>query len=175
MKAIPRFGITILGSLFFIVASILSAQTQLRFDRAWWNHLHDEEQTAFIFGYLDCRQIPHRPNGSAAKYQEFIASRTSTDAKAIPNDIELAVHKLGSDPISRGAEIWPESHGWLDGAYWGSGPAQSAWLETQKGFVEGYLACVKPDVTTSEVSYLVKKIDLHYLDEKRNTTKSPMF
>jgi hypothetical protein len=171
MKIIHRFGVTMLGSLFFVVASTLSAQTPLRFDRAWWDYLHDEEQTAFIFGYLDCRQIPHSPKVSAAKYQEFIASRTSTNSKAITNDIELAVHKLGSDPIPRGAEIWPESHGWLDGAYWGSGPVQSAWSETQRGFVEGFLACVKPDVTTSEVSYLVKKIDLHYLDEKKEHDK----
>ncbi|HWW24077.1 MAG TPA: hypothetical protein VNY78_09240 [Edaphobacter sp.] len=171
MKIIHRFGVTMLGSLFFVVASTLSAQTQLRFDRAWWNHLHDEEQTAFIFGYLDCRQIPHRPNVSAAKYQEFIASRTSTDAKAIPDAIEIAVHKLRSDPIPKRAEIWPESHGWLDGAYWGSGPVQSAWRETHRGFVEGYLACAKPDVTMSDVSYLVKKIDLHYLDEKKEHDK----
>ena len=169
MKIIHRFGVTMLGSLLFVVASTLSAQTPLSFDRAWWNHLHDEEQKAFIFGYLDCRQIPHSPNVSAEKYQEFISSRTSTDTKAVPNDIELAVHRLRSDPIPKGAEIWP--HGWLNGAYWGSGPVQSAWSETQRGFVEGYLACAKPDVTTSDVSHLVKKIDLHYLDEKKEHDK----
>jgi len=171
MKIIQCFGAMLLGSVLFVLASTLSAQTPLRFDRGWWNHLHNEEQTAFISGYLDCRQIPHAPEVSAEKYQEFISSRTSDGAKAIPRDIERGAHRLKSDPIPKGAEIWPESHGWLDGAYWGSGSVQSAWSETQRGFVEGYLACAKPDVTTSDVSYLVKKIDLHYLDAKKEHDK----
>jgi hypothetical protein len=171
MKITHRLGAVVLGSLVFIAASTLSAQTPLSFDRIWWNHLQDGEQTAFIFGYLDCRQIPNLPKVSAKKYQDFILSSTSTGAKTIPNDIELAIHRLRSDPTPKGAEIWSESHGWLDGAYWGSGPVQSAWSETQRGFVEGYLACAKPNITKSDVSYIVKKIDLHYLNEKKEHDK----
>jgi hypothetical protein len=165
-----RFTIAILA-LLVIATSYSLAQTKLGFDRAWWNQLNSEEQTAFIFGYLDCRQLPHRPNVPAEKYQEFIASRTSSGPRAIPLDIELATHKLKSAPTPEGAETWHEPHGWLDGAYWGSGPVQSGWMGTQRGFVEGYLACAKSDAITADVGYFVRKIDRHYLDTKKEHDK----
>jgi len=165
-----QFIAAIFASL-LIATSHLLAQTKLSFDRAWWDQLHSEEQTAFIFGYLDCGQFPHRPNVPAEKYQEFIASRSSSGPRAIPTDIELATEKLKSMPVDKGAETWPEPHGWLDGAYWGGGPAQPAWMDTQRGFVEGFLACAKPDSTMADVAYLVRKIDQHYLDPKKEHDK----
>jgi hypothetical protein len=165
-----RFIVATLAPL-VITTSHSLAQSKLSFDRAWWDQLHSKEQSAFIFGYLDCRQLPRTPNVPAEKYQEFIASRKTSGPRAIPTDIECATHKLKSTPIERGAETWPEPHGWLDGAYWGTGQVQPGWRDTQRGFVEGYLACAKSDATTADVAYFVRKIDLHYLDPNKEHDK----
>ena len=140
----------------------------LRLDEKWWNHeIHDDERQGFLAGYLNCRQFRHAVPATYVDYESFVRDHVSDKANSVPEMIEIASRRMKPRNFPKGGEVWPGPHGFLDGGYWGSGPVQRGWIELQRGFVEGYLSCLRLPVTPSSVDHYVQELDRHYADEAR--------
>ena len=135
----------------------------MRFDVVWWQNANSDEQQGFIYGYLDCRQIPKAAKASIVDYQNSVSisvkSQSTRDPNAITKAIESAAKTLKSRD-TRGAEVYDGPHGFLDGGWWGDQPAN--WGDSDRGYLEGYLECALPPVTSQAVSKYQRAIDRHY-------------
>jgi hypothetical protein len=154
-----------------VFTNLLLSQTigskPLRLDEKWWNQrIHDDEREGFVAGYLDCRPRSH---GINASYQDYIIFVGNHVTNSVPETIELASRTMKPQTISKGGETWRGPHGFLNGGYWGSGSkkVEAAWADLHRGYVEGYLACRKLQVTSSSVNQYVHGINNHYLNAKQ--------
>jgi hypothetical protein len=140
----------------------------LRFDAEWWNHVNGAEQQGFIYGYLDCRQLPKAAKASISDYQDGVTAAMKLQEANAPNAVAKAIEHASQTPKSRdtrGAENYDGPHGFLDGEWWGGfhgRPWPSELADADRGYVEGYLECVAPPVTVEAVRRYQKAINQHY-------------
>jgi hypothetical protein len=155
-----------LGLLFgcsFGLAQTAASAAGLRFDATWWQHTNSDEQQGFVYGYLDCRQVPNAAKASIVDYQNAVSVSVKThatnDTSAVTDAIEGAARTLKSRDTS-GAENYSGPHGFLNGGWWGDQAAN--WGDSDRGYLEGYLACASPPVTVQVVKRYQIAINHHY-------------
>lgn len=137
----------------------------LRFDANWWHRVDSNEQQGFIYGYMDCREPPKASSASIKDYQDAVTKSMDLrrHSMAVTEAIEHAWRTLPSRQVS-GGENFSERHGFLDGAWWGSGfqNLPSDPTVADRGYLEGYLECSSPPVKVSSVRAYQKAINKHY-------------
>jgi hypothetical protein len=153
-----RFGV---GSG-FLLSSFVCAQT-LRFDSQWWRHgAHDGERTGFVHGYLDCPKAAKQVSGASSNdYVAYVYEHLGySKHSSVPSVLAQAHLYIKTRPILRGGEEYPEHHGWLDGAWWGT--ASTGDPDEKRGYVEGYLQCGYGEVTASRTYRYVDALNQHF-------------
>jgi hypothetical protein len=160
------------------LTSFVLAQTKqdtaLSFDAHWWlNDISTNEQDGFVYGYRDCFQPQRAAVGSNVDYRDFVTnalSSTAPDApRTAPAAIQLAWKTMKSRTPLPGGEVHKGPHGFLDGSWWGEfdGARPPDVANSDRGYVEGYLACAAPPVTEARVQRLQAAIDAHYASGER--------
>jgi hypothetical protein len=145
-------------------------QTVLHFDAMWWiNDAPDTERDGFLYGYRDCVQPHGAASGSIVEYRELVTKLLSSGAPSSPRSVTSAIHTawktLNAPPPLVGGEVYDGPHGFLDGSWWGgfaenNRPREVA--ESDRGYLEGYLACAAPPVTEDRVRRLQAAVNTHY-------------
>jgi hypothetical protein len=148
----------------------------LRFDAKWWHQADSDEQQGFIYGYLDCRQPPKAVKASIVDYQNAVTEALGTGKTSDPDAVTKAIEHAGTTLKSRdtrGAENYTETHGFLDGEWWGdfNGPRPSGVASNDKGYVEGYLECSSAPVTLRAVRRYQTAISQHYASGRHSHDK----
>jgi len=156
--------------------AVSTAQTNQRFDGKWWSKTNADEHSGFLDGADDCltwtahEQIWSKNqkgfggtwqqmNDAIGKFYKDHPELHDLDVvdvwkKVIEQSSRKAV------PNSEYAEIWKNPHWYFDGFWW-----LDETPDQKQGFVEGYLWCMRTQVTapsetySKPASYYVKKID----------------
>ena len=127
-----------------------------KFVGTWWLKADVEERSGFLNGTADCLTwTAHKVGFNATPEQ--LSDRITKFYVAHPESVSLSVievwQKVADKPkASNGAdgqgERWKNAHWYLNGDWW----TQVSEAQ-QLGFVEGYLWCLKTQVSTPTESY----------------------
>lgn len=120
-----------------------SDQSVLRFNAGWWQHVDDDEQQGFIFGYLDCRQPPNPAKASITAYQNSVSGM------------------IEAGKTSDHGEWW--------GEFSGSWPSNLVSMD--RGYLEGYLECSSAPVRVQLVHRYQTAINQHYASGRHSHDK----
>lgn len=181
----PQINSACKAVIFFVVVGVaflsLLSQTRgldvLRFDANWWHRADSGEQQGFIYGYGDCRQPVNVPVVSIVDEQNFVSravvSQMFGRSDAVTAAIHLAWETMKSHKVEKGAEVFVEPHGFLDGEWWGefTGPRPSDVSSMDRGYLEGYLECSSAPVTVQAVREYQMAIDQHYASGQHSHDK----
>jgi hypothetical protein len=159
---ISIFWLAVTSVLMFAVSA--HAQKPVRFDKAWWNSLDEDEHWDFIYGFTDCGK-PDKSGLNMAQYEDFVSDHVNSDANSVPTLILLAPRKIKALPQAPGGEVWTERHGFNDGDLWGDHTDEG------RAWVEGYLACEHRPVSLTSVDRYVRLIIRHYANPNRHLDK----
>lgn len=172
----PVVAVLALGCSLAQVHGAGSHSTVLRFDADWWHRANGDEQQGFIYGYLDCRQLPKATKASISDYRDAVTlamkSGETRDANAVAKAIDQAATTLKSRN-TQGGENYNGPHGFLDGEWWGSFPGTwpSEVADADRGYLEGYLECAAPPVTVQVVRRYQTAINRHYASGRHDHDK----
>jgi len=148
----------------------------LRFDAGWWQHASGDEQQGFIYGYQDCRQPPKAAKASIDDYQKAVSAAVGDGANSDPDVVTKAIEHAWTNLKSRdtrGGENYSGPHRYLDGEWWGSfsGEWPSNIAATDRGYLEGYLACASSPVRVKAVRRYQAAINQHYASGRHDHDK----
>ena len=122
----------------------------------WWLKADAEERSGFLNGTADCLTWTAHKTGYNATPEQLLDKITKFYV-AHPESVSLSVidvwPKVAATPkASKGAEgqgeVWKNAHWYLNGDWW----AQVSEVQ-QLGFVEGYLWCLKTQVSAPTENY----------------------
>jgi hypothetical protein len=130
--------------------------TNQKFAGVWWSKADAEERSGFLNGTADCLTwTAHRKGFNATPEQ--LDDRITKFYKAHPESFSLSIidvwQKVADQPKASNraedhGEAWKNAHWYLNGDWWSQvSKAQ------QLGFVEGYLWCLKTQVSAPTESY----------------------
>lgn len=126
------------------------------FEREWWLKTDADERSGFLNGASDCLTWTAHKNGFNAT-PEQIMDKIDKYYKTHPGSANLNVIDVwqmiaNQLKVSKGTEdpgeTWKNAHWYLDGLWW----RQSS-EDEQLGFVEGYIWCMKTQVSAPTESY----------------------
>jgi hypothetical protein len=122
------------------------------YDGKWWLSASQDRQAGFLEGAADCLTwVAHEEgfNGTAHQLQ----GRVNAYYKEHPEQQSMLVTEVwqevwanltktqGPSKETSGRESWSNAHWYLDGNWWGQGST-----EEKKGFIEGFLWCMRSRV-----------------------------
>jgi len=126
------------------------------FNGRWWSSASSEERSGFINGVADCLTWSAHITGFNAT-PEQLTDKITKFYKEHPESSDVTVVDVwrrtaekpstGSRPTLHG-ETWNNPHWYLDGFWW-----RAETSEGKKGFVEGYLWCMRTHVSVSSETY----------------------
>jgi hypothetical protein len=160
------------GSALCQTASTPKPSDVVRFDPAWWKQANSDEQQGFIYGYLDCLQPVGAPSVSIDDLQGFISKTLASQKPSTPNAvtaaIKLSLTAMKPRKVLKGGEVYTGPHGFLDGGWWGGfeGPWPPNVTDEDRGYLEGYLECGAPPVTSQAVRRYQAVMNRHYASGK---------
>jgi hypothetical protein len=137
------------------------------YDGKWWLSTDPEEQNGFLNGAADCltwvahkKWVSHSIAWAIPRINEYYKTHEKSSAESVIEVWHSVLSKAPPDIDSPAAETWSDPHGYFDGGYWREGSNSE-----HKGFVEGYLSCLRtqgPSPSQSysrSISYYVREID----------------
>ena len=146
--------------------TVSAVQTNQRFDGKWWSRTGSEEHSGFINGAADCLTWTAHKKGFNATPEQLVDKITKF-YREHPESANVSVVDVWErlwtkTPVSAAAQpgdTWKNAHWYLDGFWW-----LDETPDQKKGFVEGYLWCMKSHVPPPETyskpgSFYVEKID----------------
>jgi hypothetical protein len=143
-------------------------QAGQHFDGKWWSKTSSDEHSGFINGAADCLTWTAHEKGFNATPEQLVDKITRFYI-GHPESADLGVVEVwkgiwDKTPPSAGTaqpgETWNNANWYLDGFWWLEGTP-----DERQGFVEGYLWCMRTQVTalsetySKPVSFYVGKID----------------
>jgi hypothetical protein len=127
------------------------------YTREWWLKTDIGERSGFLNGASDCLTWTAHKKGFNAT-PEQIMDNIDKYYKTHPGSVNLNVidvwekvvnHPKPSKAVDKSnPEIWKNAHWYLNGGWWRQGNE-----DEQLGFVEGYLWCLKTQVSNPTESY----------------------
>jgi len=136
--------------------AINAAQESQHFDGKWWSKTSSEERSGFINGVADCLTWTAHKKGFNATPEQLV-DKITRFYEEHPESANLSVievwKKLGnktppSAASAQPGETWTNAHWYLDGFWWIEDS-----FEQKQGFVEGYLWCMRAQVTNPSETY----------------------
>ena len=136
---------------------VVTAPSKQTFNGKWWVNTEVGERSGFLNGAADCLTWTAHKNGFNAtpeqimdKIDKFYKSHPgSANLKVIDVWQKVVDHpKASKDVDNSNPEVWKNAHWYLNGDWWGQ-----VYEPEQLGFVEGYLWCLRTQVTAPTESY----------------------
>ena len=148
--------------------TVSTAQMNQHFDGKWWSKTSSEEHSGFINGAADCLTWTAHKKGFNATPEQLVHKITkfykehpeSDDVSIVDVWKKLSAKTPPSAAAAQPGETWKNAHWYLDGFWW-----LDETPDQKQGFVEGYLWCMRTQVTapsetySKSVSFYVEKID----------------
>ncbi len=147
---------------------IIAAQSKQAIDGVWWAKTEVGVRSGFLNGAADCLTWTAHKKGFNAT-PEQIMDKIDKYYKTHPGSASLHVidvwQKVADQPkvsntVTDQGEIWKNAHWYLNGEWW-----HQVYESEQLGFVEGYLWCMRTQVSaptesySRSANYYCKKID----------------
>lgn len=127
-----------------------------KFAGTWWSKADVEERSGFLNGTADCLTWTAHKKGFNATPEQLLDKITEF-YRVHPESVNLSIidvwlkvadkPKAGNEAKEQG-EIWKNAHWYLNGEWW----MQVSEVQ-QLGFVEGYLWCLKTQISAPSESY----------------------
>jgi hypothetical protein len=127
-----------------------------RYTGKWWATASPNEQSGFINGVSDCLTWTAHKHGFNGTPEQLMPKIT-TYYEQHPSSRNLSVlevwQKISRPYVSSAsqdsaAEVWKNPHWYLNARWWGSNDNS-----TNRGFVEGYLWCMRTQIDKPPQSY----------------------
>jgi len=124
-------------------------------DGRWWLGVGQDERSGFLDGSADCltwlahaKWLRFGVQGLDVKISNYYSTHPEDSALTVSDVWQKVLSK--SQPVKpiRGGEVWTNPHGYYDGLWW----RQDSDLE-DKGFLEGYLSCMRSSVRQPAEEY----------------------
>jgi len=145
-----------IGSPAQTVTSAASGRHARRqFDGTWWLSADPGEPSGFVNGVGDCMTweahktgYNETPEQLGDKITKFYQSHPGLKGLSILEAWQRVSRTGKQAPDPKGGETWTNPHWYLNGGWWVQGSEAE-----QRGFVEGYLWCMRTQVDGPHASY----------------------
>jgi hypothetical protein len=136
------------------------------YDGKWWASADSGEKSGFLNGAADCltwiaheKWVSRSIQWAVPKITDYYKAHAADNAVPVVDAWRKVLSEAAPETPRKGGEAYTNPHGYYDGQYW-----QEASESERRGFLEGYLWCLRtrvqsPSETYSRaVSYYVERI-----------------
>jgi len=143
-------------------------QPSENFDGKWWSLADSGQKSGFLNGATDCltavaheRWVSRSIEWAIPKITDYYKTHTADNGVPVVEVWRKVLSGAPAETPRKGGEVRTNPHGYYDGLYW-RGSSESE----QRGFLEGYLWCLRTRVQSRSNTYS-QSVD--YYKERVNT------
>ncbi len=125
------------------------------YDGRWWVSVGPQQRAGFVNGAGDClvwvahaKWLSHSVEPLEQEITEYYQSHPASRTMPVVEVWQRLVSETRPAEPPKDGERWTNPHGYYDGLYWRQGSE-----EERKGFLEGYLWCMRRCVKSPPATY----------------------